>query len=240
MSSGKGEALKSQRHPPWTYFSHCRSSTCRREPPVWLLQLCLAMLSLLSFHKDALIRMTVHLQREYRHHTRKNTEWVPEWRINVVVATQGEVSPPVFLMEPGPQCHHARVSIPHCAHSQLFHVLFLGGILKYHLITILSEQSCLAIQIRNGGFGGQKDPPAESISCGATVTYSCNEGFVLSGEAVLMCESSGQFNSSVPTCVDEFHETKPKTEMTRGKQQKCKQLFGKEKHSSWEGKSLGN
>ena len=63
----------------------------------------------------------------------------------------------------------------------------------------LSEIPCFASNFLNG----VKDPDTSRINCGETVTYSCNEGFVLSGESVLTCESSGWFSSRIPTCVGE-------------------------------------
>ena len=35
---------------------------------------------------------------------------------------------------------------------------------------------------------------------GARATYSCNEGFVLAGDAVRICQSDGMWSGEEPTC----------------------------------------
>ena len=46
---------------------------------------------------------------------------------------------------------------------------------------------------------GQRDATA-GTAYGATLTFSCNEGYRLLGNAVRRCEESGQWSGSQPTC----------------------------------------
>ncbi len=39
---------------------------------------------------------------------------------------------------------------------------------------------------------------------GITVTYTCTDGFVLTGEATRTCGSDGMWSDSAPTCEREF------------------------------------
>ena len=43
------------------------------------------------------------------------------------------------------------------------------------------------------------------ITVGKTVTYSCNNGYVLSGHTSLTCLSSGHWSGSTPYCIGEYY-----------------------------------
>ena len=45
---------------------------------------------------------------------------------------------------------------------------------------------------------GKRNPPEGSVTCGANVTYTCNEGFKLEGDSVLLCGTGGQLQGKIP------------------------------------------
>ena len=50
--------------------------------------------------------------------------------------------------------------------------------------------------IKNGNQDGNSN-----YSFGSTVRFSCNQGFQLNGSGLLLCSSSGVWNSSNPQCL---------------------------------------
>ena len=48
---------------------------------------------------------------------------------------------------------------------------------------------------------GEVTLPMERI-VGSEATYTCNEGFSLSGNSVRSCQTDGQWSGGVPTCVE--------------------------------------
>ena len=47
---------------------------------------------------------------------------------------------------------------------------------------------------------GKRSPPEASVTCGAKVSYTCNEGFTLEGDSVLQCGTGGKMQGQVPVC----------------------------------------
>lgn len=66
-------------------------------------------------------------------------------------------------------------------------------------ICVPSDTSCVSLQ---DPVNGAVDQPADAAT-GDTASYSCDEGYVLEGDATRTCEESGDWSSSAPRCVDE-------------------------------------
>ena len=47
---------------------------------------------------------------------------------------------------------------------------------------------------------GKRSPPDDTVACGTKVTYTCNEGFTLEGDSVLLCGARGNLQGQVPLC----------------------------------------
>ena len=58
-------------------------------------------------------------------------------------------------------------------------------------------------QIENGGRTGG------SLACDASITYTCNECYTLTGTATLTCGINGQWNAQTPTCTRTYLSVLP-------------------------------
>ena len=47
---------------------------------------------------------------------------------------------------------------------------------------------------------GKRSPVVNSVICGTKVWYTCNEGFLLEGDIVLLCGTGGKLQGQVPVC----------------------------------------
>lgn len=52
----------------------------------------------------------------------------------------------------------------------------------------------------NDGIRSPPPPDGSSYACGAQVSYSCDSGFELIGQATLACGSDGDFDFPKPEC----------------------------------------
>ena len=60
----------------------------------------------------------------------------------------------------------------------------------------MSAVVCEALSLNNGNVeksNGNRE--------GSEATHRCNEGFLLSGDAIQTCQSNGEWTGSTPTCV---------------------------------------
>ena len=47
---------------------------------------------------------------------------------------------------------------------------------------------------------GKRSPVGNSVICGTKIWYTCNEGFLLEGDIVLLCGTGGKLKGQVPVC----------------------------------------
>ena len=56
-------------------------------------------------------------------------------------------------------------------------------------------QQCSTITVENGAI-----TPSQPVNHGVTITVTCNSGYVISGDAELLCQGT-TFNTATPTCI---------------------------------------
>ena len=78
-----------------------------------------------------------------------------------------------------------------CNHF-LFHFFFYSSKLMIHLVLV-----CTVQQIANGSYV----PNQPTLNTDESVTYSCDTGFELSGQAQVTCLIDGNFSPGIPRCI---------------------------------------
>ena len=69
--------------------------------------------------------------------------------------------------------------------------------MNYYALKICIVKQCDALSNPDNGF---VVPAGTSINVGGTATYTCNDGYEISGSDALTCELNGEWLGSLPTC----------------------------------------
>ena len=88
--------------------------------------------------------------------------------------------------------------VNNCSHtSWCFHVRFSNSSHMLHVFHILTVVDCGAL---TNPANGQVSYPT-GTTFGQTATYSCDTGYNLVGDSIRMCQPTGVWSGSEPTCL---------------------------------------
>ena len=79
----------------------------------------------------------------------------------------------------------------------------LRGRNKYTLYLITAANMCATLAAPTDG---TRDSEAGMFVVGGTLTFTCDEGFTLTGTGTVTCQADGDFDAIAPTCGKSYNQ----------------------------------